>query len=226
MSAGTSERRLLGVVFDLDGTLVDSMSAFPIVYVRTIRLLGGPNLGPDDVIAALHLGSTAEVLAHFLGRPTTTADLDCFYEAATAAASVVRPFDGVAGMLDTLKGRGIKLGLLTGATRRTTELLLDSCGITRHFVSVVAGDEVSRPKPAPDGLLRVCKGLDVAPTRAAYVGDTQADIDCAIEAGCIAVLATWGDRNITAVGAHATAASPAQVTSLPAFEPRSGFGTR
>lgn len=218
MSAVASDRVLLSVAFDLDGTLVDSMTVFPMAYVRTIRLLGGPDLDPDDIVAEFQVGSTADVLAHFLGRQTTTTDLDCFYEAATQAASVVRPFDGVEEMLEALLHGGIQLGLLTGATRRTTELLLDSCGIRRHFLSIVAGDEVVRPKPSPDGLLRVCKGLDVAPARVAYVGDTQADVDCAIEAGCIPVLATWGQGEKIAAGAQATAATPTQVTELLGLE--------
>jgi len=56
------------VVFDLDGTLVDTMTIAPTVYVGTIRALGGPELSPDTVAATWHVGATPAVLAHFLGR--------------------------------------------------------------------------------------------------------------------------------------------------------------
>jgi len=62
------------VVFDRDGTLVDTMTIAPTVYVDTIRALGGPELSPDTVVANWHIGATPVVLAHLLGRPVTAAD--------------------------------------------------------------------------------------------------------------------------------------------------------
>jgi HAD superfamily hydrolase (TIGR01509 family) len=216
------------LVFDLDGTLVDSMGAFLGVYVNAIRVLGGPDLQPSDVVAAFHVGPTRAVLAHFLGRPATEADLDCFYELAAAAAPTVRTFEGVPQMLAGLAARRVPVGLFTGATRRATDLLLTSCGLAKHFYAVVAGDEVTRPKPCEDGLLAICDQLHLPPSRVAYVGDTQDDVDCARNAGCVAITTSWGGRSALVIGADIAVAAPAELLELaaPAARPGRSGGMR
>ncbi len=112
------------VVFDLDGTLVDSMDRFLDVYRAAIRSLGGPRVRSDDIVAAFHVGSTRDLLAHFLGRGVSDAELETFYEHAADAAASIPAFPGISDLLTTLSAAGVKLRLFTGATRRTTQLLL------------------------------------------------------------------------------------------------------
>src|SRR6266568_1602594 len=216
----TAEAKPSAVVFDFDGTLVDSMSVFLNVYTKAILALGGPDLTTADIVGAFHAGSSSEVLSHFLGRVATAADLECFYSFAVDAATSVRSFDGVPEMLSALAASDISVGLFTGATRRTTELLIESCGIAQQFAAVVTGDEVSRPKPAPEGLLLVCSHLGV-PTRAvAYVGDSQLDVDCARAAGCLAVVALWGRGSGEVRDADAAAETPSAVLELVGVQAR------
>lgn len=206
--------QIAGIAFDLDGTLVDSMGRFPEVYTTAIRLAGGPSLEFEDILAAFHVGSTAQLLSHFLGRGVSEAELTCFYDLAAEAAREVRAFVGVPQMLSDLKARGVPLGVFTGAARRTTELLLESCGLTALFDAVVAGDEVARPKPCAEGLLMVCDQLRLAPPNVVYVGDTQADVDCAREAGCLAVVAGWACDAARIDGADVILTSPTAIAAL------------
>jgi beta-phosphoglucomutase-like phosphatase (HAD superfamily) len=83
--------RFEAVVFDLDGTLIDTMTSVPLAYAEAIRERGGPDLTPDQVVAAWHLGPTPAVLAHFLGRPVTDGDLACFHDRMAVAAESARP---------------------------------------------------------------------------------------------------------------------------------------
>src|SRR5215472_14571984 len=87
------------VVFDMDGTLVDTMRSMPRVYADTIRYLGGPDVSPGDVQAIWHIGPTSVVLEHFLGRPVSPGNMECFYAHLERAMAIVRPFDGIIEML-------------------------------------------------------------------------------------------------------------------------------
>jgi HAD superfamily hydrolase (TIGR01509 family) len=183
---------LAAVVFDLDGTLVDTMTIAPMVYVETIRARGGPEVSPAAVVAAWHIGATPVVLAHFLSRPVTAADLECFHRHFEAAIADVRPFPGVLDLIDDLGTAGCRLGIFTAATRRSTDLLLAGTGLDQLFPVVVCGDEVVEPKPAPEGLLLACQRLGVDAAETAYVGDAEVDLRCAGAAGALAVQARWG----------------------------------
>jgi hypothetical protein len=70
------------------------MRSIPQSYVDTICALGGPPLTVTDVIAAWHIGPTPVLLAHFLRRPVTPADMDCYHRHADTAATAARPFPG------------------------------------------------------------------------------------------------------------------------------------
>lgn len=180
------------VVFDLDGTLVDTMTSAPRAYADTIRFLGGPAVSPDEVVAAWHIGATPAVLAHFLTRPASLDDIECFYGHFEAAVATVQPFPGVVEMLDTLDREGYRLGVFTSATRRAATLMLAIAGLDAYFPTVVCGDEVSEPKPRPQGLQRASEHLGVEVAATAYVGDAEVDIRCAVDAGALAIHAAWG----------------------------------
>jgi len=211
MTADT--RPTAAVVFDLDGTLVDTMESVPRAYAATIHALGGPVVSPAEIVAAWHLGPTAVVLAHFLGRPVTPTDVDCYHRYADAAYATVRPFPGVVPMLDALFGDGMRLALYTSATRRSTTGMLAAADLARFFRVVVCGDEVVQPKPAAEGLLRACQWLSLRPIDTAYVGDAETDLACADAAGALGIHAAWG-ASCGPTGRHLTASSPADIPRL------------
>jgi len=168
------------------------MTAAPTAYTRTIVDLGGPALAPEDVVAAWHLGPTPVVLAHFLRRAVSPADLDRFRRHFDAAVATVAPFPGVVDLLETLRRNGFPLGVYTTATRRAANLMLGNARLDRLFPAVVGGDEVDRPKPDPLGLLLACERLNVDPENAVYVGDAEVDLRCARAAGALGIHAAWG----------------------------------
>jgi HAD superfamily hydrolase (TIGR01549 family) len=179
-------------VFDLDGTLLDTMTLAPTAYADTIHALGGPDVSPSDIVAAWHIGPTPAVLAHFLGRPASVEDIECFYRHFEAAGAAVRPFPGVVEMVDALGRAGYRLGIFTSATRRATTLMLSAAGLDGYFPTVICGDEITEPKPAPEGLWLACQYLGVSVAATTYVGDAEVDLQCAENAGTAAVYARWG----------------------------------
>jgi HAD superfamily hydrolase (TIGR01549 family) len=208
-----SRRRgqLRAVVFDLDGTLVDTMARILDTYVNTIRSLGGPNVTTDDVLAKFHIGPTRVVLEHFLGRLILADDMDCYHAAYEQAITGVRPFPGVVDLVEELSREGYRLGLFTSATRRAATLVLATARLDGPFEVVVGGDEVVHPKPASDGLELICRRLGVRPNEAAYVGDAIVDLECAISAGALAIHARWSGASGVQAGDHVVAERPVDI---------------
>ncbi|WP_203703673.1 HAD family hydrolase [Asanoa iriomotensis] len=178
------------MVFDLDGTLLDTMTLTPAAYCAAIRARGGGEVSPEEVIAAWHVGPTPAVLAHFLGRPVAGDDVECFYSNFEAAAAAVRPFPGVVEMVDELAA-GFRLGIFTSAARRVAELALSAAGLGGRFAAVICGDDAP-PKPSPAGLRLACRRLGVDVSATTYVGDALVDIQCARRAGATGIHARWG----------------------------------
>jgi len=204
----------MAVVFDLDGTLVDTMTSAPQAYADTIRSLGGPEVSPSEIVAVWHIGPTQVVLEHLLGRQISPHDTERFHRFFDAVVATVEPFPGVIEMLDALSRSGYRLGVLTTATRRAATSMLTAAGLAGYFPVVVGGDDVSRPKPAPDGLELSCRQLGTGVSVAVYVGDAAVDLQCADAANASGIHAAWGSPNGTAPTAERIAQRPHDVVEL------------
>jgi phosphoglycolate phosphatase-like HAD superfamily hydrolase len=132
--------QLRAVVFDLDGTLVDTMPLILDTYVETIRSLGGPDVTTDDILAKFHVGPTPALLEHFLGWPVSADDMEHYHTAYEQAIKGLQPFPGVVDMLEELSREGYCLGLFTSATRRAATLVLARSRLDGYFETVVGGD--------------------------------------------------------------------------------------
>jgi HAD superfamily hydrolase (TIGR01549 family) len=207
-------RHTMAVVFDLDGTLVDTMTSAPQAYADTIRSLGGPAVSPSEVVAVWHIGPTPLVLEHFLGRPVALRDTERFHRHFADVVASVEPFPGVVEMLDALSQGGHRLGVLTTATHRAATSMLTATDLAGYFPVVVGGDEVSRPKPAPDGLQLTCLQLGTGVADAVYVGDAAVDLQCAEAANASGIHAAWGSVNIIEPTAERIAQRPHDVVEL------------
>lgn len=186
------------VLFDIDGTLVDSVGA----YLEVARLAAAPhglNVTAEHVRHCLATGSN--FWSGVVGQER--ADRESLTKAMSALAAREWPrvllehgkvFAGLAPTLDALKRKGILLGIVSGARPEVLELLRQE-GVLDRFDSVVLGKDVARRKPDPEGILKCLKALGVAPGTATYVGDTPVDIQAGRAAGtrAVGVLTGAGD---------------------------------
>ncbi len=176
------------VVWDMDGTLLDSTHVVPEAFVAAIAELGGPRVDRDAVVAAYSLGVPEVVIEHFLGRTLEAGEADVYYDRLLGAE--VEPYPGIAAALDALRTAGRPVAVFTGASTRAARTLLDAAGLEVDVL--VGGDDVSRPKPAPDGVREAARRLGVEPTEVIYVGDAPTDMQAARSAGAAAAAAAWG----------------------------------
>ena len=189
-----SSAPLQAVVFDMDGTLIDSSWVVPAAFIATIEELDGPTLDRDEVVASYIIGTPAAIMERFLGRPIASSEIDGYHARLRAEADRrgVQPFPGIVEALEAL-ARSVALGVFTNADLGNVDVLLGAAGLLDRFVAVVGADEVAPNfKPAPDGLLLACERLGVEAARTAYVGDSPQDGETAHSAGALAVAARWG----------------------------------
>ena len=182
------------VVFDMDGTLVDSTTVIPDAYISVIRSLGGPAYEREDIVAAYHVGPPEAMLTHLLGRPARPEEVDAYHDRLAALApGGVTVYPGVAALLDALRAL-VPLAVFTGASILACRILLGAAGLLERFTTLVGSDEVERSKPHPDGIIEACARLGVATADAAYVGDAPNDLEAARRSRALALAAAWGHQ--------------------------------
>ncbi|WP_033340467.1 HAD family hydrolase [Catenuloplanes japonicus] len=206
------QRSVDAIVFDMDGTLLDSHEIVISAYRDTVA---DPALSDAAVLAAFPAGPPAAVLARLLGRAATAAELRRYHALLADAADRVPVYPGVTDLL-AAAGQRAGLGVFTGASRQAARILLGFGGLLGYFRVIVGGDEVPAPKPDPSGVLRACQALGVHASRVAYVGDSPLDLLAARRGGALAVAAAWSSPDLggSAELAHLVAATPSDVLSL------------
>jgi phosphoglycolate phosphatase len=198
------------LVWDMDGTLLDSSGVVTAAFGAALTRIGGPAVTAAEVISAYSLGPPEAILAHLAGRPLTTAETDEYYRELEGAR--VSAYPGIAAVLRALRERGQPVAVSTGASSRAARMLLAAAGLAADVL--VGGDEVARPKPAPDGLLQAAALLGCPPRECAYIGDAPADMGAARAAGSHSAAAAWGHMFDPAYPCDSVVNSPADVLLL------------
>lgn len=181
------------VLFDLDGTLLDSVELILASYHHTLARHGLPPR--SDAVILEGLGTPLEAqLARWVDDPSAIPAMIDTYRTHNLAAhdAMVRPYPGVTQVVHELAARGTKLAVVTSKRRHGTLRGLASLGLERAFHHLVCADDVTRAKPHPEPVLRALEALGVAPERAAFVGDSTHDMESGRAAGVSTVAVLWG----------------------------------
>lgn len=190
-----SPKNVRAVLFDLDGTLVDTapdligtlqalrqargmadLDELPLRPLATRGALGllEAGFGPDSGFEPASLRE--EFLAHYAANLWRRS----------------RPFDGIEVLLDQLHGLGLELGIVTNKIEALAGPVVQHAGWDSRFGCLVAGDTIERSKPDPAPVLLACDRLGVEPGEVMFVGDDRRDVEAGRAAGTITVVAAWG----------------------------------
>ena len=197
--------RMEAVLFDLDGTILDTNELIIRSMLHALRGVVPPEFGREHIIP--HMGKPLEdQLRLFSGRDDVEDLIKAYREYNLREHdALVKAFPHVAEVLERLKAEGLKLGVVTTKWRMTASLGMKLTGIDGYMDTVVALDDVEHPKPHPEPVLKALGALGASPDRALMVGDSPADMMSAIAAGAVPVGVAWslkGERVLLEAGAR------------------------
>jgi len=192
---------LSAVIFDLDGTLIDSNAAHVDAWLTTLKK-HGYEVSPDRVAVEIGKGGD-KLVPSILGQAIDRKDGDSLRQDHTteftkiAKATHIPPFPGVELLLTAIRQRGLKLALATSSKQAELDVTLKSARVDwlHQFDQIATGDDAADSKPAPAILQVAIQKLKMAPTQCAMIGDTPYDADCARDAGAISLGVTSGQMN-------------------------------
>ena len=215
-----------GVLFDLDGTLLDSA---PDLYTALLTQCVEEGVEPPPfapVRQVVSRGARAVMRCAFGARGEASVEalmfrfLQLYQQVMTCQT---RAFEGVEDLLGRLEIGGLRWGIVTNKAAFLTDELVDRIGWTQRASVVVSGDTLPVKKPDPAPVLLACERANILPTHGLFVGDDQRDIQAGAAAGLFAVAATWGYLNggdPHAWGADAVLDHPAELAALLQLKPR------
>jgi phosphoglycolate phosphatase/pyrophosphatase PpaX len=209
-------RRFDVVLFDLDGTIADTLPLIYQAFDAAVRPVLGRSFsdleirqmfGPPDheiIRRLVPAGVAEEAFARFLDVYTRE------------HGRLVTLFEGMADVLRRAKTAGMRVGIITGKSRQTALITLGALGVMESFDVLYGGDDIERPKPDPQALLAALVDLKHQPgERVAMVGDSAADILAGRAAGAETIAVRWGSPDydeVDALGPDVVVTTSAELT--------------
>jgi phosphoglycolate phosphatase len=189
-------RTVSAVLFDLDGTLLDT--APDLVFAANAALAEAdiPPRSMDELKPCISGGAAVMLRCAFNGdyEPALfdrvlqrTLELYQIH-----VADRTRFFDGIESVLDKLEWRGIPWGIVTNKMSRFTEPLLEKLNLADRAACVISGDTTAEKKPHPMPLLEACRRLNLTPEQCVYIGDAPGDVEAGRRAGMTTLTALYG----------------------------------
>ena len=194
-------RNIEGVIFDIDGTLVDSFPVYCSAFNRGIKPYNLEPVSSGFLIDALKRSANLLEVFRKVFPPQTDETLieRCRKEILElfmkAEVDEVKPFPGVRELFKSIRDKGIRIGVATGRTSLPEKEWerFKRYGLDGFIDSIVTSREVEKRKPAPDAILECANRLKVPIKNCLVVGDTEADIIASKTAGSLAVAVSTGE---------------------------------
>ncbi|HSX49738.1 MAG TPA: HAD-IA family hydrolase [Cellvibrio sp.] len=184
------------VMFDLDGTLLDTAPDFIVVVNQLLAEQNRPALPAKTIRAGVSNGSKALIKLAFAidesdeqFEPLRQRLLELYLQNHSVHT---RPFPGIDELIEQLAAHNIAWGIATNKPSMYTLPLMVDMNMQPPPASVICPDHVSRPKPSPESLFLASTQLGCTPQEIIFVGDHKRDIDCGKDAGSITIAAAYG----------------------------------
>ena len=186
------------IIFDLDGTLIDSLDDIAAALNTALHERGRPSAQRDSV--RRWIGDGLPALCRRAWPNATTEEMFEFTRAvgaayAAACTHFTRPYPNILPMLDLLRAQNVPMAVLTNKPHDLSVAILDSLDLARFFEPVHGYHTEAEKKPSPTVALRIASRWNIDPREIAIVGDSDGDIRTARSAGMTAIAVSWGLRD-------------------------------
>jgi phosphoglycolate phosphatase len=216
------KQKYKGVIFDMDGTLVDTLEDIAVTMNKALKLMGFPELPIKEYQDKVGWGT--ERLA-FLSLPEEkrkketasllAAQASLFY--AEAPLVYTRPYPGILELVGALRQRKMKIAVLTNKADPVAQKVAAGLFPPGSFDRVQGGAPGKPLKPDPASVWELLVELDLAPSDTIFAGDSEVDIETAVSSGCFPLGVSWGYRSreiITKAGARLIIEKPEELLEL------------
>ncbi|HWB56088.1 MAG TPA: HAD-IA family hydrolase [Gaiellaceae bacterium] len=184
--------RYPNVLFDLDGTLIDSGAIILASFRHATRTVLAREI-PDAELAALVGGSNIHDQMRAIDADRVDELVRVYREHNEPLHDELVAFEGIEMVLAELKAQGRRLGIVTAKRRKTVDLAFAVLPLERYFDAVVTSDMTERHKPDPEPVLTAIELLGATPAATAFVGDSPYDVGAGKAAGVFTVAVAWGN---------------------------------
>lgn len=191
-----AKKKLHGVLFDLDGTLIDTAQDFVYCLNQLLDAHRLPLTSAQAIRPVVSKGAMAMVL-HAFGSPVPPLPIDrlttdFLHEYARVIGQYSRLFSGMAHCLNQLDYLGIPWGVVTNKNTSFTHCLLDKCSLLHRCQTIVCADTTSHSKPHPLPLRHALNEMNVSHTHCVYVGDAHSDVIACQRVPMACIVALYG----------------------------------
>ena len=184
--------RFAAVLFDLDGTLADTIPTVTRLYVQILRQFTGRAWQPHELLA--YFGPPEDGIFRRIvnDEALVQAMLSAYYELTETHGASFTAFPGIRELLISLQAQDVQLGVFTSGLTEAALIRLNYAGLREFFPVVIGGDQVAQYKPHPEGLHKLMAALKVAPEETIFIGDSPLDLQAGKAAGVTTAGALWG----------------------------------
>jgi phosphoglycolate phosphatase len=188
--------RLRAVLFDMDGTLLDSAPDFIAISQAMRQAHGLPAMDPQRIADVVSGGARAMVAAAFdcpvESSEFETLRLEFLERYQQHCAVLTRPYDGIAELLTDIEKSKLIWGVVTNKPLRFAEPIMQQLGLAGRSALLICPDHVTHTKPDPEPMLLACSKLGLQPAEILFVGDDLRDIESGRAAGTRTAAVSWG----------------------------------
>lgn len=202
------------VVFDVDGTLLDTEYSIIRSLQRLVFQMHGTRISEEDL--QFSLGITGADALKQLNIPDTEENFAVWNQFADEEEHTIKVFEKIEETLKKLKEKGVHLGVITSRSREEYEKGVSSRGLGTYFEIAVCCDDTQKHKPNPDPMLYYLEKTQADPDQVLYIGDSIYDMKCAKAVGVKGALALWGCRSKEPIEADYYLKRPEEALNLAA----------